>query len=132
MKKHILITIVIILLFSFQYESIAQKTSSKVYWMATIEVPLGKLSEYHAFNAKEMSPVMERYGYKPVATWQTIVGDIQEVIFVAEFENMEAYNKARNNYLGSEEWKSLSKKLDSLSNRIKTRFLRAALYSKLK
>jgi hypothetical protein len=60
------------------------------------------------------------------------VGDIEEVITVSEFENMAAYHEARKNLLGSDEWKSASKKFGGLSKSIKSRFLSAAPYSKLK
>ncbi len=110
----------------------AQQLGDKVYWMVTTEVSIGKLAEYHAFNEKELAPLMEKHGYKPVATWQTIVGDIEEVIFVAEFENMAAYHKARRSLLGSEEWKTVSKKFDALIKSTRSRFLSATPYSKMK
>ena len=90
-------------------DGLTQKLGDKVYWMSTT-----------------------KHGYKQVATWQTIVGDIEEVIFVAEFENMAAYHKARRSLLGSEEWKTVSKKFGGLNRNIKTRFLSATPYSKLK
>ena len=34
----------------------AQELGQKVYWMATIEVPVGQLSAYHAFAEKELIP----------------------------------------------------------------------------
>ena len=113
-------------------DGLAQQLGNKVYWMLTTEVPVSKLSEYHAFNEKELAPLMEKHGYKPVATWQTIVGDIQEVLFVAEFESMAAYHKARVSLMGSEGWKSVSKKLDEFVENTKSRFLSATPYSKLK
>ena len=113
-------------------DGLAQQLGDKVYWMLTTEVSIGKLTEYHAFNEKEVAPLMEKHGYKPVATWQTIVGDIQEVLFVAEFESMAAYHKARVSLLGSEGWKTVSKKFDALVKSSKSRFLSATPYSKLK
>ena len=121
----------VMLLLNFN-DALAQQLGNKVYWMLTTEVPIGKLAEFHAFNEKEVAPLMEKQGYKPVATWQTIVGDIEEVLFVAEFESMAAYHKARVSLLGSEEWKTVSKKFDALIKSSKSRFLSAAPYSKLK
>ncbi len=113
-------------------DGLTQQLGDKVYWMSTTEIPVDKLTEYHALNEKELRPLMEKHGYKQVATWQTILGNIEEVIFVAEFENMAAYHKARRSLLGSEEWKTVSKKFGELSRHIKTRFLSATPYSKLK
>ncbi|OGU83762.1 MAG: hypothetical protein A2W11_00975 [Ignavibacteria bacterium RBG_16_35_7] len=111
--------------------SLAQQSGGKVYWMVTVEVSLGKLAEYHSFNGNELEPLMESFGYKPVASWQTIVGDIEEVIFVAEFESMAAYYQARVNLLGSDEWKTASRKFDALTKSVHTRFLSATSYSRL-
>ena len=71
----------------------AQQLGQKVYWMATIEVPVGQLSAYHAFAEKELVPLQEKHGYHFIATWQTIVGDIEEVLVICEFESMAAYGR---------------------------------------
>ena len=104
----------------------AQQLGDKVYLMSTTEVSLGKLEAYHAFNSRELLPLMEENGYTTIAVWQTIVGNIEEVIFVAEFDNMEAYHKARVSLLSSIDWQTVSKKLDSLTKRIYTRLLSTA------
>ena len=117
--------IAILILFS-QSSGMAQQLGDKVYWMSTVEVSMSKLQSYYSFNAKELIPLMEEHGYVPVASWQTIVGNIEEVIFVAEFENMEAYHKARKSLLSSVDWPNVSRKLDSLIKSIHTRFLSAA------
>ena len=100
--------------------------------MATIEVPLGKLSMYHAFAANELIPLQEKHGYKFIASWQTIVGAIEEVVVICEFENMAAYNKARVSLVNSEEWKQIGPRLTDLSRAFNTRFLRATPYSAIK
>ena len=117
--------IAILILFS-QSSGMAQQLGDKVYWMSTVEVSMSKLQSYYSFNAKELIPLMEEHGYVPVASWQTIVGNIEEVIFVAEFENMEAYHKARKSLLSSVDWPNVSRKLDSLIKSIHTRFLSTA------
>ena len=127
-----IIGIFIVMLLLNYNNGLAQQLGDKVYWMLTTEVSVGKLTEYHALNEKEIAPLFEKHGYKPVATWQTIVGDIQEVLFVAEFESMAAYHKARRSLLGSEEWKTVSKEFDRLVKSAKSRFLSATPYSKLK
>ena len=134
MKKvtNILAMILIIGLMCTKNDSMAQQLGDKVYWMSTIEIPLGKLSDFHSFNMQELAPLMEDHGYKQIVIWQTIVGDIEEVITVSEFENMTAYHKARRSLLGSAEWKKAAKKFGNLSKSIKTRFLSATPYSKLK
>ena len=118
--------IITILILLSQSSGMAQQLGEKVYWMSTVEVSMSKLQSYYSFNAKELMPLMEEHGYVPVASWQTIVGNIEEVIFVAEFENMEVYHKARKSLLSSVDWPNVSRKLDSLIKSIHTRFLSAA------
>ncbi|MCH7773153.1 MAG: NIPSNAP family protein [Bacteroidetes bacterium] len=108
-----------------QSSGMAQQLGDKVYWMSTVEVSVGKLESYHAFNSRELLPLMEENGYTTIAVWQTIVGNIEEVIFVAEFESMEAYHKARKSLLSSIDWSNVSRKLDSLIKSIHTRLLSA-------
>jgi hypothetical protein len=110
----------------------AQQLGQKVYWMATIEVPVGQLSAYHAFAEKELVPIQEKHGYHFIATWQTIVGDIEEVLVICEFESMAAYHEARVSLLTSEEWKAVGPKFSAMTKGIKSRFLSAAPYSKIK
>jgi len=120
------LVIIIFLILLSQSSGMAQQLGDKVYWMSTVEVSVGKLESYHAFNSRELLPLMEDNGYTTIAVWQTIVGDIEEVIFVAEFENMEAYHNARKSLLSSIDWSNVSRKLDSLIKSIHTRLLSAA------
>ena len=120
------------MLFIFFNIGFAQQADEKVYWMVTTEVALNNISDFHAFNGKELAPLMEKHGYKSVAAWQTVVGDIEEVISISEFENMTAYQKARVSLLGSDAWKAASKKFGTMVKSTKTRFLSATPYSNLK
>lgn len=121
-----------ILLLMTHTDSLAQQESAKVYVMVTVTVPLGKLPEYHALAEKELIPLQEKYGYRFIAGWQTIIGDIEETIRVAEFDNMDAFLKARVGFLGSPEWKALGPKFDPLSRGIQTRMMSALPYIKMK
>lgn len=113
-------------------DGLAQQPAGKVYWMSTTVVPLGKLQEYYAFASKELIPLQEKSGYRFVAGWQTIIGDIEEVVVVAEFENMDAYQKARAGLTGSDAWKAVGSKMDGLTRGVHTRMLTALPYIKMK
>ncbi|MEX2116457.1 MAG: NIPSNAP family protein [Bacteroidota bacterium] len=113
-------------------QGLAQQPTAKVYWMQILTVSLGKLPDYHTFAEKEMRPLQEKHGYQFVAGWQTIIGDIEEVILVAEFDNMDAYLKARMSLLASAEYKSLQPKVDALLKGIRTRMMTAVPYVKMK
>ncbi len=109
----------------------ATQQSAKVFWMITAEVPIADLPAYHTLSAEELVPLQERHGYNWVASWQTIVGDIEEVISVAEFESMDAYLQARRSFLGSAEWAELSPKFGAMTRSVRTRLLTATPYSPL-
>lgn len=129
MKKVIpILGVLAVLLLLVPTNSITQQADEKVYWMATFEVPLVNLEKFHASISQEFVPLAEKHGYHIIAGWQTIVGNIEEVILVAEFENMGAYHKARVSLLTSEEWKSFNEKYGTLSRGIKTRFMSALPY----
>lgn len=133
MRAIILIVGILAILISFTAEGAsAQKLGDKVYWMAITEVPLGKLPEYHAWSEKELVPLMEKHGYYFVAGWQTIVGNFEEVISVSEFESMAAYHEARKSLLGSEEWKTVGNKFNTLTRSVRSSFLSALPYSRMK
>ena len=130
-KASFILSIAMILIVLSNLEIYSQQSGEKVFWMATVEVSLGKLEAYHSFNYSELIPLMEEHGYKPVAVWQTIIGNIEEVIFVAEFDNIAAYHKARISLLNSMEWQDVSRKFDSITKSISTKLLSATSYSKL-
>lgn len=133
MKKVIpILGVLAVLLLLVPTNSITQQADEKVYWMVTVEVPLAKLAEYHAGTGQESAALLEKHGYHIIAGWQTIVGNIEEVIFVAEFEDMAAYHKARVSVLGSEEWKSLTEKYGVIARSNKTRFMSALPYIPVK
>ena len=131
-RMALFLSVLALLLLPTPQNSSAQQPRQKIFWMATIEVPMGKLPDYHAFAEKELVPVQEKYGYHFVGAWQTIVGEIEEVVMIAEFENMAAYQQARVDLLASEEWKLVSPKMTELTKGIRTRFLSATPYSKIK
>jgi len=130
-KVGFVLSIIAVLILLNNHSVYSQQSGEKVFWMATVEVSLGKLEAYHSFNYSELIPLMEEHGYKSVAAWQTIVGNIEEVIFIAEFENITAYHKARVSLLNSTDWQDVSRKFDSLTKSISTKLLSATPYSNL-
>jgi len=112
--------------------SLAQQKSAKVYWMVTTTVPLSKIPEYHRFAEKELFPALEKYGYTIVAGWQTIIGEIEEVIVVAEFDDMNAYMQARSNLLRSPEWKAMGPAMEALTRSTTTRMMTALPFVAMK
>ncbi len=126
----VLAGLVVVLVLS-QVAFAIQQPSEKVFWMLITEVPIDKLPQYHAISAQESMPLFEEHGYTWVATWQTIIGDIEEVVSVAEFENIGAYHRARVSLLRSPGWEQLSTKIGPLLRSTKSRLLSATPYSPL-
>ena len=127
------VTLVLFTIFVLSYTtSIAQQKGGKIYWMSTVTVPLGKMQEYHSFAEKELIPAQVKAGYRYVAGWQTIVGEIEEVVVVAEFDNMDAYQKSRETLMASPEWKSVGANLAGLTRGVHTKMMIALPYIKMK
>ena len=112
-------------------ESKAQELGEKVYWMATAEVPIANLAAFHEYAGNTLLPLQERHGYNFIVVWQTIVGDIEEVVMVAEFEKLAAYHEARVSLLGSEAYAASIPRFNELARSLRLRFLGAAPYSAL-
>jgi hypothetical protein len=109
----------------------AKQSSDKVFWMTVSEVPVEKLERYHTLAAETIMPLFEDHGCRWVASWQTLVGDVEEVVNVAEFENIAAYHRAKVSLLASPEWKQLSGTLRPLVRSTEQRLLSATEYSPL-
>jgi len=62
-------------------------------------------------------------GYTFAGGWHSIAGDIEEVMAVAEFDNMEASLKARATRIGGAARGFLSPKRDGDIRRVRTKFL---------
>ena len=107
------------------------QSSQKVFWMVTLQVPIADLTAFHALNEEELFPLQASHGYNWVAGWQTIVGDIEEVIAVAEFESMDAYLEARQSLLGSAEYAEVSQRFGAMTRSVRTKLLTATPYSPL-
>jgi hypothetical protein len=104
-------------------ESTAQQQGGEVYWMSVSTVPLGKMQDYLAFVQKDLKPAQEKAGYHFVSGWLTIVGDIEEVVVVAKFGNMDAYQKSRAALTASPEWKVVGTKMEGLTRGVHTRLM---------
>ena len=100
--------------------------------MVTMEVPMSQLPAYHKLSQEKIFALQARCGYKWVANWQRIVGDIEEVIGVAEFASMDDDLAARKKLLASAAWAAVAPHLDTMSRGIRTRLLRATSYRVLR
>ena len=109
----------------------AKQPSDKVFWMTISEVPIESLEQFHTLSAETMMPLFEDHGCRWVASWQTVIGDVQEVVNVAEFETIGAYHRAKVSLLASPEWKQFSSTLRPLVRSTEQRLLSATQYSPL-
>lgn len=109
----------------------AEQNRDKVFWMTISEVPIDMLPEFHALAAETIMPWFEDHGCHWVASWQTVVGDDEEVVYVAEFENIAAYHRTRVSLRNSPEWEEFSALLRPMLGHSKNRLLSATQYSPL-
>ncbi|UCG86491.1 MAG: NIPSNAP family protein [Gemmatimonadota bacterium] len=109
----------------------AKQPSDKVFWMTISEVPIESLQQFHTLSAETIMPLFEDHGCRWVASWQTVIGDVEEVVNVAEFESIDAYHRAKVSLLASPDWKQLSSALRPLVRSSEQRLLSATEYSPL-
>ena len=107
----------VVLLLMAQVGFATQQPSEKVYWMLISEVPIEKLPEFYTISGERTMPLFAEHGYRWIASWQTSIGDIEEVVSVAEFDNIGAYHEARVSLLGSAAWTTAQEQQDSASQR---------------
>jgi hypothetical protein len=108
----------------------AHQPSEKVFWMTISEVPIEHLQEYHVL-AETIMPLFEDHGCQWVAHWQTVIGGVEEVVNVAEFENIDAYHRAKVSLLASPDWEYVESSLRPLVRSTEQRLLSATQYSPL-
>ncbi len=110
----------------------AKQPSEKIYWMTISEVPFEHLQQFHDLSAETIIPLFEDHGCRWVASWQTVIGNVQEVVNVVEFETIDAYHSAKVSLLASPEWEQLSRELRPLLKDSKQLLLSATQYSPLR
>jgi len=109
-----------------------KQPNDKVFWMTVSEVPIESLQQFHILSAERMIPLFENHGCRWVASWQTVIGDVQELVNVVEFESIGAYHRAKVSLLASPEWDQLTDTLRPLVRNTKQRLLSATQYSPLR
>jgi hypothetical protein len=110
----------------------ASEADDKIFWMTISEVPIENLQEFHAVSADVVIPLLEDHGCRWVASWETVIGDVQEVVNVVEFESLDAYHEAKVSLLSSPDWEQLSDRFRPLVGRAKQRLLSATEYSPMR
>jgi hypothetical protein len=110
----------------------AKQPSDKVYWMTITEVPVANLQQFHDLSAEAIIPLFEEHGCRWVASWQTVIGDVEEVVNVVEFESIGAYHSAKVSLLADPEWEQLGNALRPLVKITEQRLLSATQYSPLR
>ena len=104
----------------------------RIYWMTISEVPFERLQQFHDLSAKTIIPLFEDHGCRWVASWQTVIGDVQKVVNVVEFESIDAYHSAKVSLLASPEWEQLESELRPLLKDSKQLLLSSTQYSPLR
>jgi len=126
------VTALVVTLMLTQVGAAAKPPSDKVYWMTISEVPVERLQQFHDLSAETIIPLFEDHGCRWVASWQTVIGDVEEVVNVVEFESIDAYHRAKVSLLAGPEWKQLGSELRPLVRSSKQLLLSATQYSPLR
>jgi len=86
-----------------------------VYLIAYLKVTSGKNKDFHDVLKNEYLPILvNKYGWNLVACWQTQIGDLDQVIDIWGFEDMNQFWTNRQAMFEDEEYVSARKKVRSL------------------
>lgn len=64
-----------------------------IYLLARVNVAAGKNAEFSEIIGKHIAPAWERAGAKLIGSWETIIGNITEVVDLWQFESMTKYDE---------------------------------------
>ena len=86
-----------------------------VYLIAYLKVISGKNKDFHDVLQNEYVPILvNKYGWKLVACWQTQIGDLDQVIDIWGFDDINQFWTDREAMFKDTEYKEARKKVRSL------------------
>ncbi len=86
-----------------------------VYLIAYLKVISGKNQEFHDVLQNEYIPtIVKKYGWKLVACWQTQIGDLDQVIDIWGFDDINQFWTDRQAMFKDAEYLAARKKVRSL------------------
>ncbi|MFH1480133.1 MAG: NIPSNAP family protein, partial [Pseudomonadota bacterium] len=95
-----------------------------VYLIAYLKVVSGKNEEFLDILQNEYIPIIvNRYGWKLIACWQTQVGDLDQVIDIWGFDDFNQFWASREAMYKDPEYKEARKKVRSLLHEERVEFV---------
>ncbi len=96
-----------------------------IYELLIVDVVPGKLQEFQDYWLKVSLPVWERHGVKHIGSWETIIGNSNEVVRLFAYNDFSHYEQWNNFLTKEQEGKELRKKLYPYLIRTHRRILQA-------
>lgn len=85
-----------------------------IYLVATIQLAPEKVEEFSNILAKDYLPVVSKHGQKLIASWRTVIGNVDEVTDVWEFESLAHMEKVRQSLFTDPDYLKVRRKVRSL------------------
>lgn len=67
-----------------------------------------KAAFYERFS-KQLMPIFERYGFKLVGAWDTVIGDVPEYTYILAWEDLNTRQAAWAKLNSDEEWSNIKR-----------------------
>jgi hypothetical protein len=103
-----------------------------IYQSVTSDIVPGKMAQYDEIVAKEMVPLMAKFGIKLVGAWHCYTGNMNKIHSLYVFDNLAAYQKIATTRDKDPEFQKVSAKLSALRTGINYTFLDPASWSPMK
>lgn len=86
---------------------IQEKSYTPVHQLRIYEIPKSNREHFHKrFNDHAMR-IMHKYGFKIVATWESVQHDTVEFIYLLEWKDELTMKKAWASFMADQEWKDI-------------------------
>ena len=85
-----------------------------IYGLTNMVIVPGKMAEYGEIITKEALPLYPKMGMKLVASWRGYTGNMNENYSLFVFDDLAAYQKARDAQRTNKDYQKVSAKLNAL------------------
>ena len=103
-----------------------------VYLHATLQLAPYKSREFSKFLATSLVPLFEKHGAKLIGSWETIVGNQNEVTDIWGFDSLAHFEASTQSLLRDPQWASVQETMTTMIVREKTKLLAPLKCSPLK
>lgn len=83
-----------------------------MYQLRIYEVNPEKRTEFHDRFQHHAMRIMEKYGFKIVAIWESVTVSKLEFVYILQWSDIETMERQWKTFLADQEWINIKKKMD--------------------